>query len=63
MVSEDEKIRTLQRFKEETSSANLREFVCASWNGSVSIKHRSEVDIDDIDLELLRCPDCQAVGG
>ena len=42
----------LQRFKEETSLANLREFVCASCNGSVSVKHHSEVDIDDIDLEL-----------
>ena len=63
VVSEEDKMTSLRMFNEETCSSSLREFVCASCNGRICVKQKTEVRIEDMNMDLLKRPDRRFVDG
>ncbi|KAI9569112.1 hypothetical protein HD554DRAFT_2095341, partial [Boletus coccyginus] len=53
----------LDHFREATSSAGLKTFVCASCSAKRCLCDLSSVPIEDIDLNLLKRPDVRVVDG
>ncbi|KAF8122157.1 hypothetical protein EV363DRAFT_1183433 [Boletus edulis] len=58
LITDLQKVEIVRRFRDATSSDALRTFVCASCSARHNCGNRVSVDISQLDLALLKRPDC-----